>query len=346
MKMRPTETSGWLEATAGRGLLALLAFGALGACSSSSNGPPDSGSNPTTPVMVSVVPSTQSQNIPLPPNSGPVTGNITLPQITTVPAGQTGDMTLSVLSGTSVAFEQGLLPRARQASLHQRSSDISVLPGGPYIFGFTLSAPYAFTLPSVPGFTLNLNSLGTAAPNGNYVFVVEASGSDYYYPLTAANGVLTFAGATQLLSIAAGSRLAGGIALASNVCIPGGVISISATAPATITSCGQTFMTNVQMTNGSCNTVTVTTVALASPPTGACNLNGSYTLIPNVNVAPGATTSVLDLTNGNICCGTAPCDISCTDAPTWTVTTTDAGTYTTTSNSFSLEITGCQTTCG
>jgi hypothetical protein len=344
MKMPATRCEAnlvWLEANAVRGVLAFLAIGALGACSSSSS-TPDGGSNPTTPVAVSVVPSSQLQNVQVPPNSGPVTGTIVVPPVTTIPADQTGDMTLSVLSGTNVSFELGLPPRAPQTSLHQRTSEISGLPGGPYIFGFTLTAPYAFTLPSVPGFTLNLNSLGAALPNGDYVFVVQTSGAEYNFPLTAANGLLTFAGTTQSLSVPSGSRLAGGLALASNVCIPG-PITVTATAPSTITSCGPTFMTYVEMDNESCLPVTVTTVTLTSPPTGSCNLDSTYDV--TVDVPPGEIVAVLDLTNGTICCGTVPCDISCTDTPTWTVLTTDAGTFTANSNTFSLDIPACETAC-
>ena len=76
----------------------------LAGCSNSSTN--DAGTTPTTPVSVSLVaPSAQQQSVQIPQASGPVTGTINVPPVT-VAGGGTGNLTLSVLSGTNVAFEE------------------------------------------------------------------------------------------------------------------------------------------------------------------------------------------------------------------------------------------------
>ncbi|MGO8968859.1 MAG: hypothetical protein ACLQDQ_04745 [Myxococcaceae bacterium] len=82
----------------------------------------------------------------------------------------------------------------------------------------TITAQFGFTLASVPGFTLNLGTLGSSAPNAAYVLVVEAgAGATYQFPTTAQSDVISFPGASQSLTVAAGGVMKFGIALASNV---------------------------------------------------------------------------------------------------------------------------------
>ena len=128
----------------------------------------------------------------------------------------------------------------------------------------------------------------------------------------------------------------------SAVCVASGPVALTASAPSSITTCGQTFQTTVTLVNGSCVPVTVSALTISSP-VGACNLNGTYSNL-DVTIPPSSTGTVLDLTNGTICCNSPPCSIACTDAPSW-IATTDQGTISTTSNPVSLNIPSCDAGC-
>jgi hypothetical protein len=205
------------QSRVGQGVASLAVLVITLAGCSGSPGSNDAGTTPTTPVTVSVPPSGQEQSVQIPQGSGPVTGTISVPPITVL-GGGTGNLTLSVLSGTNVAFEQAVPLRGRESSIRQRGSD-ATLPGSGYIFEMTLTAPFSFTLPSVPGFTLNLGSVGV--PNGSYVVVaVVGTAPVYYFPVTAQNDTLTFPGESEPISVTAGETLTVGLTLASNVTIP------------------------------------------------------------------------------------------------------------------------------
>jgi hypothetical protein len=196
----------------------VLAASAISGCSSGGSG--DGGSpNPSSAVSVSVSPSNQEQSVQIPQQSGPITGTILLPPIT-VSGTPSGTLTLAVLSGTNVAFEQTAPQRPSSALTLAHGSD-AALPGGPYLFEMTLTAPFAFTLTAFPGFNLNLGSLGEAAPNGNYVIVaVLPSGAVSYFPVTAYMDTLSYTGEAQTIAVGANQTLTVGIALASSVTIP------------------------------------------------------------------------------------------------------------------------------
>jgi len=186
----------------------------LAACGSSTGGSDGGSTSPSSAVQVSVTPSNQAQSVQIPQGSGPVTGTIDLPPIT-APTSGSASITLSVESGSNVAFaEAGAgAPSARGV----RTSD-TTLPGGPYIFELTLTAIFPFTLSSVPSFTLNLGSLGSAAPNGAYAIVVELDGdAPSIFPITAVNDSISFPGVNEPVMVPANSVLRVGIALASNV---------------------------------------------------------------------------------------------------------------------------------
>ncbi len=159
-------------------------------------------------------------------------------------------------------------------------------------------------------------------------------------PLTSGSTTATVATSTTFTLSATDST--GTVTETAAVCVAGGPVTVTAVSPDSYTMCNTPFVTNVKMTNGSCETITATHVELMSAA-GSCNLQGPYTV--SVPVPPGQTVSVLDLTNGTICCTSSPCSISCTDAPTWTVTDSDGGTYVAISNEFSIELSDCNQTC-
>jgi hypothetical protein len=172
---------------------------------------------PTTPVTLTISASPpQTQGVQVPQQSGPVTGTVSFPPVTTTPADMTGNLTVSFLSGPDVAFErvEPQQPQA-QSSAGKRTSN-ATLAGGPYIFEMTVTGPFPFTFESVPAFTLNLGSLGTSSTA--YVLVVQSGASaPFQFPITAVENALTFPGANQSLAVASGAVLTFGIALASDV---------------------------------------------------------------------------------------------------------------------------------
>lgn len=407
--------------------VAVLAAGFL-ACSSSST--PDAGQpNPTVPVTLTISaspPQTQSVQVP---QSGPVTGTVSFPPVTTVPANTIGNLTVSFLSGPNVAFVRAAAPEP-QSFVRQKNSD-ATLPAGPYIFEMTVTAPFAFTLASVPAFNLNLGTAGEA--NAAYVLLVAiGTSAPYEFPTTSQNDVISFPGSAPSLSVAAGTVLTFGIALASNVpsaptitsftaspsslavdggtvtltwtvsgatalsidngvgpvtplttgtvtptvaattpftltatngngmsvatasiCVASGAVTAAITvSPASYTQCTDSFLTSIALTNGSCQVVTVTSIAFASIA-GTCNYSGNYTSAIDTNlpfsVDAGATETVFDLTNGEIgCCPTSPpCSVNCTDTLDWTLTT-NVGPIGATAPAFTVNVSNCSnlSVCG
>jgi hypothetical protein len=199
-----------------RSLFFLLLAVALADCSSSGGSPTDGGNNNSgTPASVSVSVSSQPQEVQIPASSGPVTGSITLPPIS-VPSTASGQLTLEVESGSNVAFLRVGPAQQPQSLVKVRDSD-TTLPGGPYIFEMTLTAPFPVSLASVPAFTLNLGALGAALPNGAYTLVVViGSGAPFQFPVTAQNDSIDFPGAPGPFVVAAGTAITFGLTLASN----------------------------------------------------------------------------------------------------------------------------------
>ncbi|MGO9829741.1 MAG: hypothetical protein ACLPJH_06335 [Myxococcaceae bacterium] len=252
-------------------------------CSSSST------SGPTAPVTVSVAPSTQAQTVQIPMGGGPVTGSVNLPPITTVPPNAGGDLTLGFLSGSNVPFVRAF-PEEPQSFAKERSSN-ATFPGGPYLFVMTITAPFGFTLASVPGFTLNLGTLGSSAPNAAYVLVVEAgAGATYQFPTTAQSDVISFPGASQSLTVAANGVMKFGIALASNV--PPNVNSFTAS-PSSLAADGGSVVlawnvsgaTALSIDNG------VGSVTPVSAGTATANVTASTTFNLSATGAGGTTTA-------------------------------------------------------
>jgi hypothetical protein len=410
--------------------LKLIAVAALAACfvgCSSGSGSPDGGKgspSPTTPVTLTISASPpQTQPVQVPQGSGPVTGTVTFPPVTTVPADTSGNLTVSFLSGTTVAFQRAL-PSQPQSSVRAKDSN-ATLPGGPYIFEMTVTAPFTFTLASVPKFSLNLGTLGAASPNAAYVIVVEnGTSATYQFPTTAQNDVISFPGSVPSLTVTSGDILSFGIALASNVaaaptiasftasptsfaedggsvtlawdvtgatslsidngvgpvtpvttgtftpnvtatttftlsadnangtsvatadvCVATGPVTAVITSPTSYTSCTDSFLTSIVLTNGSCQVVTTTVIGFVSTA-GTCGFNGpaDYTSanaqLP-FSVDAGATETVFDLTNGLIgCCVTQPCSIDCTDTLEWTLTT-NVGPISAPADPFTINVSGC-----
>ena len=279
------------------------------ACSSGS-GSPDGGNgppSPTTPVTLTIAASPpQTQTVQLPQASGPMTGSVTFPPVTTVPANTNGNLTVNILSGTSVAFQRAV-PSQPQSSAKQKSSD-TALPGGPYIFEMTVTAPFGFTLASVPKFNLNLGTLGTAEPNAAYVLVVEnGTSATYQFPTTAEDDVISFPGSVPPLTVAAGDILTFGIALAINVAsaptistftaspssfaVGGGSVTLSwDVIGATALSIDNAVGAVTPVTTGSStpSVTTTTTFTLA-----ATNANGTTVATAPVCVATGPVTAAI-----------------------------------------------------
>jgi hypothetical protein len=138
-------------------------------------------------------------------------------------------LTLQFLSGNNVAFEAAGPTTHPAAAMWQRDSELT-LPGGPYIFEMKATAPFIFTLASVPGFTLDLGSLGASDPNASYTIVVLLGAAPPLdFALNAVNDTLSFPGAPGALSVPAGSELTLGIILTSNVSTPDAGVSDAGT---------------------------------------------------------------------------------------------------------------------
>ncbi len=208
--------------------VAVLGAGVVGCSSGSGN--PDGGNGPpaTTPVTLTISANPpQTQTVQVPQGSGPVSGTVTFPPVSTVPAGMSGNLTINILSGSNVAFQRAV-PRQPQSSAMEKSSE-AARPVGPFIFEMTVTAPFAFTLASVPEFNLNLGTLDTSGPNAAYVIVVEnGTSTPYQFPTTAQNDVISFPGSVPSLTVAAGDILTFGIALASSVASAPTVASFTA----------------------------------------------------------------------------------------------------------------------
>ena len=412
-------------------VVAVAVFAASFVACSSGSGNPDGGKgppNPTTPVTLTISASPpQAQTTQVPQSSGPVTGTVTFPPVTTVPATTSGNLTLNFLSGTSVAFQRAV-PSQPQSFARQKDSD-ATLAGGPFIFEMTVTAPFVFTLASVPAFDLNLGTLDTDGPNAAYVLVVEnGTNATYQFPTTAQNDVISFPGSSPSLTVAAGDVLTFAIALARNVpsaptiasftaspsslpdgggsvtlawdvigatalsidngvgsvtplttgtvtptvtattpftmtaanangmsvatasvCVAAGPVTAAITSPTSYTQCTDSFLTDIVMTNGSCQVVTITVIGFVSTA-GTCGFNGpaDYTSA-NANlpfsVDAGTTETVFHLTNGGIgCCLTQPCTISCNDTLEWTLTT-NVGPISAAAVPFTVDVSNCNLPC-
>ena len=222
---RNVQSDFWLRRQGAAFALASILAGCGGGSS-----PSDAGdNNPSTAVSISVAaPNNQEQPVQVPQGSGPITGTISMPPVNTA-TGSSGDLTVQFLSGTNVAFEVAGATRQPAASIGQRDSDLA-LPGGPYIFEMKVTAPFTFTLASVPGFMLNLGTLGESNPNASYTIVVLLGAAPPVdFTLTAVNDTLSFPGAAGALAVPAGSQLAVGILLTSNVSTPDGGTSDAGT---------------------------------------------------------------------------------------------------------------------
>jgi hypothetical protein len=310
----------------------------LVACSSGSS-PPDGGPNyPTTPVSLSIPASQQTQTVQV-PASGPVTGTVNIPPVTTVPATATGDLTVNFLSGASVAFAR-TSPQEPKSSVRQRSSS-ATLPGGPYIFEMTITAAFGFTLETVPAFTLNLGAVGTSAPDATYVLVVENGASTpLQYLATASNDLLSFPGSTPSLTVAAGGVLTFGIALASNV-VPAPTITSFTATPSSVPMDGGTVTltwnvsgaTTLSIDNAvgsvtplTAGTVTPNVTAATTFTLTATNANASTTASASVCVASGpVTAAVTSPTSYTVCTDSFLTSIVMTNGSCQTVTTTVIG---------------------
>ena len=281
---------------------AVVAATTLVACSSSSKSGP---TPPTKPVTLTISASPpQTQTVQVPQQSGPVTGTVSFPPVTTVPANTSGNLDVSILSGTSVAFQR-TAPHEAQSFVRQKSSD-ATLPGGPYIFEMTVTASFGFTLASVPAFNLNLGTAGVT--NAPYVLVVEVgSGAPYQFPITAQADDLVFPGSAPSLTVAAGAVLTFGIALASNVASAPSITSFTAT-PTSLPVGGASVTlawnvsgaTALSIDNGVGSVTPLTTgtvmptISVTTPFTmTATNGNGLSVAIASVCVASGAVTAAI-----------------------------------------------------
>jgi hypothetical protein len=274
----------------------------LVACSSSSNSGP---TPPTKPVALTISASPpQTQTVQIPQQSGPVTGTVIFPPVTTVPANTSGNLDISILSGTAVAFQR-TAPQEAQSFVRQKSSE-ATLPGGPYIFEMTVTASFGFTLASVPAFNLNLGTAGVA--NALYVLVVEGgAAAPYQFPITAQGDDLVFPGSAPSLTVAAGAVLTFGIALASNVASAPSIMSFTATPTSLpIGGAGVTLAWNVSGATalsidngvGSVSPLTtgtvMPTISVTTPFTmTATNGNGLSVATASVCVASGPVTAAI-----------------------------------------------------
>jgi hypothetical protein len=128
------------------------------------------------------------------------------------------------------------------------------------------------------------------------------------------------------------------------VCVASGPVTAVTTTPDTFDVCNAPFTTSISLTNGSCDTVRVTGVTLATPAGTQCQANADYTL--SASVAAGATAVVFNLTDGVVaCCTTQPCSVSCTETnPNW-VLNTSIGDVNAPGNTWSIDLMDCNQPC-
>jgi hypothetical protein len=128
------------------------------------------------------------------------------------------------------------------------------------------------------------------------------------------------------------------------VCVASGPVTAVTTTPATFDVCNAPFTTSVSLTNGSCDTVGVTGVTLATPQGTQCDANADYTF--SASVPPATTAVVFNLTNGVVaCCTNQPCNVSCTETnPNW-VLSTSIGDVNAPGNTWSIDLTNCDQPC-
>jgi hypothetical protein len=283
--------------------VAVLAAGFVAGGSSCSSGGGGS-SKPTTPVTLTITPSPQTQTVQVPLGSGPVTGTVTVPPVTPVPSNATGNLTVSFISGTNVAAVRAA-PQEPQSSLRHPGSD-ATLPGGPYVFQMTITAPFDFTVQSIPAFTLDLGT--TNATDVSYVLVVEnGSSPNYQFTTTAQNYGVSFPAMQPELTVAAGTVLTFGIALASNVPAAATVTSFTASPTSVPVDGGSVTLawsvsgaTALSIDNGVGSVTPVTTgsvmvnVTATTPFTlTATNTNALTTSTADVCAATGPVTAVI-----------------------------------------------------
>jgi hypothetical protein len=131
---------------------------------------------------------------------------------------------------------------------------------------------------------------------------------------------------------------------AVDACV-GGAVTVAVAAPATY-ACHEPFKAMVDVTNQSCQPVTIQRVLLTGVVTsGSCAPPGPGTYNPAVtSVAKGQTARVLDLTGGQFCCTNAcPATFMCDERYTFTVETS-AGMLTG-STMAHLDLGGCDQIC-
>jgi hypothetical protein len=204
--------------------------------------------------------------------------------------------------------------------------------------------------PTIKSFTATPTAL--PVDGGTVTLAWEVDGAN---SLTISNGIgavtpLTAGTASAPVTVATTYTLtatnpSGSATATVDVCVATGGITATATAPSVFNQCAQPFTTAVVLDNGTCNAVSVTRAVIATGSgQGACSLNGDYTL--SASVPPLRSLSVLDLQNGNICCNSYPCSISCSGVPSWTLTT-NAGPIVATSTNVSIQMADCSAThCG
>ncbi|MFT3697003.1 MAG: hypothetical protein QM831_27930 [Kofleriaceae bacterium] len=135
-----------------------------------------------------------------------------------------------------------------------------------------------------------------------------------------------------------------------DACVASGSNSVSVTGPATY-ACHDMFMTKVTYTNNSCDPVNVTGVSIHGEITSGsnCTPSADYTYPVSMIVQPGETATVLNLTNGNpYCCtapGPCPTPYQCDEDYTLTVNTGLATQMLSGSESVHLSLDGCTVTC-
>jgi hypothetical protein len=130
----------------------------------------------------------------------------------------------------------------------------------------------------------------------------------------------------------------------------GGSVTLDVTGPSSYV-CEQSFRATYTVTNGSCQTVTVSKVAVSSVVDGSsggnCTPSGTAMYDPVVtSIAPGKHAVVQDLTGNSFCCFDTACPATFTCDETFTYTAqTSAGLLTKSLPSTHIDLSGCGTIC-
>ena len=161
-------------------------------------------------------------------------------------------------------------------------------------------------------------------------------------PATTGSTTASVTAATAFLLSA--TNAAGTVTATASVCVSGAV-SLAVTGPSSYT-CGALFEAQFAVTNGSCDTLTVTSIDLVDiVNSGTCSASAPSSYSPTTASVPaGETVTVLNLQTSAFCCTPGPtCSAVCSSTTDVSVATS-AGSLTADAG-YTIDLMNCGTIC-